>query len=131
MAMVSLKGSINEINNEKVYATKATVSGANAQINLSSIANPISVSGETVCRASGISQPLLVLQGTTDFWYNFGTTTSSVVTNSAGASPGIFVKSGVPEYVRPAAQSNRVYLNLLQDSAGGVVVVSVAKFAGN
>lgn len=129
MAMVSLKGSINEINNEKVYAVKQATTSSDAAVDLSGVTNPISASGETLCRASGISQPLLVLQGTKDFWYCFNTASATAVTTAAGSNPGIFVTAGSQEYVRPAAQTGRFYLHLLRDSADGTVVVSVTKFA--
>ena len=129
MAMVSLRGSINEINNEKVYATKQAVTATDAAVDLSAVTNPLSATGETVCRASGISQPLLVLQGTQDFWYCFNTASGTAVTAASGSNPGTFVRAGDQEYVRPATQPGRVYLHLLRSTADGTVVISVAKFA--
>lgn len=127
MALLSTKYSINEVNQEKVFAAKQAVSATSAAVNLSSTAMPLGGSSDKVCRTSGINQPMIVLQGTEDFWYSFGTSGSGAVTTAAGATPGIFVRAGDQEYVRPAAQPGRFYLYLIRDSADGTVVISVVR----
>jgi hypothetical protein len=121
--MLSIQNAVSEINSEKVFAAKQATSGVSATVDLSGVNDPLSYAGGKLCRASGQNQPMLVLQSDQDFYYAFGTTSGGSVTAPAGASPGVLVKAGAQEYVRPAQGASRVFLYVLQASAAGTVVI--------
>ncbi len=127
MSIVSQQNAIAEINAEKVYATKQATSGASATIDLSGITMPLGAPGTKCANASGISQPMLVLQCDQDFYYAFGTTSGGSVTLPAGANPGVFVAAGAQEYVRPASQPLRTFLYVIQSSVAGTLRVYVSR----
>jgi hypothetical protein len=135
--MVSLKGSINEINVEKVFADGIATSATTASLDLSLTPMPLTdQSGAvdpTVCRASGIVQPLLVLQSAQAFFYGFAQVAGLTLLKSsttAGDFVGIYVPAGEQEYVRPAAQNKRHFLYTLRDTADSTVNVFVTKTSG-
>ncbi len=127
MSIVSQQNSIAEINAEKPFAVKQATSGASATIDLSTVNMPLGAPGTKVCNASGISQPMLMLQCDQDFYYAFGTTSGGSVTLPAGANPGVFVPAGFEEYVRPASQPLRTFLYVIQASVAGTMRVYVSR----
>ncbi len=126
MAVANVAQSVAEINAEKPFATKITTSASSQSIDLSTIAMPLGTPASKCANAAGISQPLLVLQCDQDFYYMLGVT-GATITLPAGSTPGVFVRAGDQEYVRPASMPGRTFLYVLQATAAGVLRVYVSR----
>lgn len=129
-AMDGIRAQIALGNGEKVFAGTAASGAASAAYDLTQffdldgrpVVTQSSQTGSALLEGGFNDQPMLVLQGTQDFNYNFVATSA---TPAVTTSNGILVKAGQQEYVQP--RIGRRFLQLIQNSAGGTVSIFVVK----